>query len=71
MATNNCPKNNPVDSVTAVIPTNSKTMHKFGHRNSSMNGPSTNRLIRSFALFDNRDFLPRPFQVRSFRDYFI
>lgn len=23
-----------------------------------------NRLIRSFTLFDNRDFLPRTFQVR-------
>lgn len=24
------------------------------------------RMMRSFILFDNRDFLPRPFQVRLF-----
>ncbi|KAH9422166.1 Endoribonuclease Dicer [Dermatophagoides pteronyssinus] len=30
-----------------------------------MNNPNT-RLIRSFALFDNRDFLPRPFQIELY-----
>ena len=53
--------NNVVNSST----TNSKSNYKHGHRN-SMNNPNT-RLIRSFALFDNRDFLPRPFQVSQNR----
>lgn len=64
MATNkNLSTTNNADNV--VNSTNSKSNYKHGHRN-SMNNPNT-RLIRSFALFDNRDFLPRPFQVSQNR----
>ncbi|XP_046920000.2 endoribonuclease Dcr-1 [Dermatophagoides farinae] len=64
MAANNCKNLSSSNSDNVVISSNSKTMHKFGHRN-SMNHPTT-RLIRSFALFDNRDFLPRPFQIELY-----
>nr|XP_027197063.1 endoribonuclease Dicer-like [Dermatophagoides pteronyssinus] len=58
LSTTNNSDNNVVNS------TNSKSNYKYGHRN-SMNNPNT-RLIRSFALFDNRDFLPRPFQIELY-----
>lgn len=50
-------------SASIITGSNDDKFCKVASVSGTANSPVPNRLFRSYVLFDNRDFLPRPFQV--------